>query len=290
MKDRTHELRHEAGSEDEDDDDKVVVDMKKGFMEEFFEQVEGVCVCISALAEKVEEVKRNHSAILAAPSPDQDRKAGLEELMIDIKQLANQVCSSLKGIQQSIEQEEGLRRSSADLRIRKTQHATLSRRFVCVMLEYNAVQSDYRQRCKTRILRQLEITGRNTTNDELENMLESENPAVFTTGVVMDSKMAVEAMNEIATRRDDIIKLESSIRELHHMFIDMAMLVENQGGLVNNIEWSVSSAQEFVEKAKEETKQAAVIRRGAHKKLLLIGGCVAVSLAVLITALVLGLS
>ncbi|GAA6091030.1 syntaxin-1A isoform X1 [Tachysurus ichikawai] len=65
---------------------------------------------------------------------------------------------NLSGIQQTIEQEEGQNRSSADLRIRKTQHSTLSRKFVEVMSEYNATQSSYRERCKGRIQRQLEIT------------------------------------------------------------------------------------------------------------------------------------
>ncbi|XP_041096860.1 syntaxin-1A-like, partial [Polyodon spathula] len=85
-------------------------------------------------------------------------KQELEELMTDIKKLANKVRSKLKSIEQSIEHEEGLNRSSADLRIRKTQHSTLSRKFVEVMSEYNATQSDYRERCKGRIQRQLEIS------------------------------------------------------------------------------------------------------------------------------------
>lgn len=86
-----------------------------------------------------------------------------------------------------------MNRSSADLRIRKTQvtnekplacchvfsvglpclliqnhfcsfslcfhqHSTLSRKFVEVMTEYNATQSKYRDRCKDRIQRQLEIS------------------------------------------------------------------------------------------------------------------------------------
>ncbi|CAF88905.1 unnamed protein product, partial [Tetraodon nigroviridis] len=86
-------------------------------------------------------------------------------------------------IEQSIEQEEGLNRSSADLRIRKTQHSTLSRKCVEVMTEYNTTQSKYRDRCKDRIQRQLEITGRTTTNEELEDMLESGKLAVFTDDV-----------------------------------------------------------------------------------------------------------
>lgn len=86
-------------------------------------------------------------------------------------------------IEQNIDQEEQTNKSSADLRIRKTQHSTLSRKFVEVMSEYNRTQTDYRERCKGRIQRQLEITGRTTTNEELEEMLEQGNSAVFTQGV-----------------------------------------------------------------------------------------------------------
>uniref|UniRef100_A0AAR2KIS2 Syntaxin-1A n=1 Tax=Pygocentrus nattereri TaxID=42514 RepID=A0AAR2KIS2_PYGNA len=246
---------------DTEEEEEVAVGMEKGFMDEFFEQVEEIRGFIDSLAEKVEEVKRKHSAILAAPNPDEKTKAELEELMTDIKKLANKVRSKLKSIQQTIEQEEGQNRSSADLRIRKTQHSTLSRKFVEVMSEYNATQSSYRERCKGRIQRQLEITGRKTTNEELESMLESDNPAIFTSGIIMDSNITQQAMNEIETRHNEIIKLENSIRELHDMFMDMAMLVESQGELIDNIESNVRNAQEYVEKAKEDTKAAIKVKK-----------------------------
>lgn len=41
---------------------------------------------------------------------------------------------------------------------RPPQHSTLSRKFVEVMSEYNTTQTDYRERCKGRIQRQLEIS------------------------------------------------------------------------------------------------------------------------------------
>ncbi|PKK18771.1 syntaxin 1A (brain) [Columba livia] len=219
-----------AKAKDSDDDDEVTVSVDRDrFMDEFFEQVEEIRGFIDKISENVEEVKRKHSAILASPNPDEKTKEELEELMSDIKKTANKVRSKLKSIEQSIEQEEGLNRSSADLRIRKTQHSTLSRKFVEVMSEYNATQTDYRERCKGRIQRQLEITGRTTTSEELEDMLESGNPAIFSSGIIMDSNITKQALNEIETRHSEIIKLENSIRELHDMFMDMAMLVESQG-------------------------------------------------------------
>ncbi len=70
--------------------------------------------------------------------------------------------------------------------------------------------------------------GRTTTNEELEDMLEQGNSAVFTQGIIMDTAAAKQTLADIEARHADIIKLETSIKELHDMFMDMAMLVESQ--------------------------------------------------------------
>ena len=44
----------------------------------------------------------------------------------------------------------------------------------------------------------------------------------------MDTQQAKQTLRDIEARHNDIIKLENSIRELHDMFMDMAMLVESQ--------------------------------------------------------------
>ncbi|KAB1263352.1 Syntaxin-1A [Camelus dromedarius] len=285
MKDRTQELRT-AKDSDDDDDVTVTVDRDR-FMDEFFEQVEEIRGFIDKISENVEEVKRKHSAILASPNPDEKTKEELEELMSDIKKTANKVRSKLKSIEQSIEQEEGLNRSSADLRIRKTQHSTLSRKFVEVMSEYNATQSDYRERCKGRIQRQLEITGRTTTSEELEDMLESGNPAIFASGIIMDSSISKQALSEIETRHSEIIKLENSIRELHDMFMDMAMLVESQvppalqGEMIDRIEYNVEHSVDYVERAVSDTKKAVKYQSKARrKKIMIIICCVVLGIVI----------
>lgn len=70
--------------------------------------------------------------------------------------------------------------------------------------------------------------GRTTTDEELEEMIEQGNPAVFTQGIIMETQQARQTLADIEARHADIIKLENSIRELHDMFMDMAMLVESQ--------------------------------------------------------------
>ena len=43
-----------------------------------------------------------------------------------------------------------------------------------------------------------------------------------------DTQQAKQSLADIEARHEDIIKLEKSIKELHDMFMDMAMLVESQ--------------------------------------------------------------
>uniref|UniRef100_A0A8D8TYB9 Syntaxin-1A n=1 Tax=Cacopsylla melanoneura TaxID=428564 RepID=A0A8D8TYB9_9HEMI len=286
-KDRLAALK--AAQSDDDDvgpeEVAVNVDGRDGFMDEFFAEVEEIREMIDRIQTNVEEVKKRHSAILSAPQTDEKVKQELEDLMADIKKTANKVRAKLKVIEQSIEQEEQSNKSSADLRIRKTQHSTLSRKFVEVMTEYNRTQTDYRERCKGRIQRQLEITGRTTTNDELEAMLDTGNPAVFTQGIIMETQQAKQTLADIEARHADIIKLENSIRELHDMFMDMAMLVENQGELIDNIEFHVTSAKDQVTTARGELVIAEEYQTKARKKKLFMMICLFVVIIVLIAFL-----
>ncbi|KFV47803.1 Syntaxin-2, partial [Gavia stellata] len=187
-------------------------------------------------------------------------KEELEELNEEIKKIANKIRARLKAIEQSFDQGENANRTSVDLRIRKTQHSVLAHKFVEVMTEYNETQTLFRERSKGRIQRQLEITGKTTTDEELEEMLESGNPSIFTSDVcISDSQITRQALNEIESRHKDIMKLESSIRELHEMFMDMAMFVETQ---VNE---SIQTHLHYVEHAKEETKKAVKYQSKARR-------------------------
>ena len=51
---------------------------------------------------------------------------------------------------------------------------------------------------------------------------------VFFLQIMTDTQQAKQTLADIEARHADIIKLENSIRELHDMFMDMAMLVESQ--------------------------------------------------------------
>ncbi|KAM7145058.1 syntaxin-2 isoform 3-T3 [Macrochelys suwanniensis] len=260
-------------------------------MDDFFQQVEELRNSIAKIAQNVEEVKKKHSIILSAPNPEGGTKEELEHLNEEIKQIANNIRVKLKAIKQSFDQDGNANQTSVNLRIRKTQHSVLSRKFVEVMTEYNKTQNQFRERSKGRIQRQLEITGKSTTDEELEEMLESGNPSIFISDIISDSQITRQALNEIESRHKDIMKLESSIRELHEMFMDMVMFVETQGEMINSIEKNVVNASDYVEHAKEETKKAVKYQSKARRKkwIIVIISLVLVALIALIVGLSVGI-
>uniref|UniRef100_A0A8I3P816 Syntaxin-3 n=2 Tax=Canis lupus familiaris TaxID=9615 RepID=A0A8I3P816_CANLF len=256
------EGEQEQLTQDDDAEEVEIAVDNTAFMDEFFAEIEDTRLNIDKISEHVDEAKKLYSVILSAPIPEPKTKDDLEQLTAEIKKRANNVRNKLKSMERHIEEDEV--RSSADLRIRKSQHSVLSRKFVEVMTRYNEAQVDFRERSKGRIQRQLEITGKKTTDEELEEMLESGNPAIFTSGII-DSQISKQALSEIEGRHKDIVRLESSIKELHDMFVDIAMLVENQGEMLDNIELNVLHTAEHVEKAREETKRAVKYRGQARK-------------------------
>nr|XP_012309740.1 syntaxin-3 isoform X4 [Aotus nancymaae] len=257
-------------TQDDDTDEVEIAIDNTAFMDEFFSEIEETRLNIDKISEHVEEAKKLYSIILSAPIPEPKTKDDLEQLTTEIKKRANNVRNKLKSMEKHIEEDEV--RSSADLRIRKSQHSVLSRKFVEVMTKYNEAQVDFRERSKGRIQRQLEITGKKTTDEELEEMLESGNPAIFTSGII-DSQISKQALSEIEGRHKDIVRLESSIKELHDMFMDIAMLVENQGSMIDRIENNMDQSVGFVERAVADTKKAVKYQSEARRKKIMIMIC-----------------
>uniref|UniRef100_A0A3Q2Q7W9 Syntaxin 3a n=1 Tax=Fundulus heteroclitus TaxID=8078 RepID=A0A3Q2Q7W9_FUNHE len=229
---------------------------------------ENIRTSIDKIDESVTEIKKLYSTILSAPTSDQSpewlkTQDDVETLTNEIKKSANNARNKLKSIERQLESNTD-ERASADLRIRKSQHAILAKKFVEVMTKYNEAQMDFRDKSKGRIARQLEITGKKTTDEELEEMLEGGNSAVFSAGIT-ESKINQQALNEIEARHKDIMRLESSIKELHDMFVDIAMLVENQGGMIDRIESNMDQSVGFVERAVADTKKAAKYQQEARR-------------------------
>ena len=70
----------------------------------------------------------------------------------------------------------------------------------------------------------------------------------------------------MAGKYQDVLTLEQSVAELHQMFLDFALLTEQQGELLDQIEHNVTGAADYVEEANVETHTAIEYQKKIRKK------------------------
>uniref|UniRef100_G3Q0H2 t-SNARE coiled-coil homology domain-containing protein n=2 Tax=Gasterosteus aculeatus TaxID=69293 RepID=G3Q0H2_GASAC len=234
-------------------------------MEEFFKTVGEVRSLIDNISGQAEKVEGLQAAILSTPTPDKKKKDTVELLNNEIKRNGNLVRARLKSMQDNLAVDEDRKGASVVQRIQKNQHSDLTRCFAEALRGHHTAQISFREKCKAQIQRQLEIVDKVTTDEELEEMLHRDNLSIFISDINSGALIVSRALSEIESRHQDIIRLESSIRELHDIFADTAVLLEIQGDLINNIEKNVTSAAEYVDASKAQTCEAIAYKKNPYK-------------------------
>ncbi|KAM9560322.1 syntaxin-4 isoform 1-T2 [Salvelinus alpinus] len=291
MRDRTKELGNTAEASDEDEEGRALM-IKPGTStvreekenDAFFKKVQEIREGLETLKKVVSDLENKQKTVLGVALPEDGMKRELQTLREQIKTMAMQIHKKLKIIEPKKGEDDG-KYIPINLRMQRAQHGVLSREFVELMGHCNTIQASYRDRNVERIQRQLRITGTNVTDEDLDVMLESGQTDVFTQNILIDAKATKQALNEIESRHDEILKLERSIRDLHDMFQYLAMEVEAQGEMVNRIEANVLNSTDYVQKAVVETEKAATYQNKARKKKIWIALCCAILLLILAISL-----
>ncbi|XP_051868753.1 syntaxin-11a [Pristis pectinata] len=151
--------------------------------------------------------------------------------------------------------------NAAIVRIAKAQHYTLLHAFHNAMSEYNMEEMKQRENCKIRIQRQLEIMGKDVSSNEMEEMIEQGKWDVFSGNLLSEVRGARTALSEIEQRHQELLKLESRVRDIHDLFLQMALLVEQQSETLNNIEVNVQKVQDYVGVARTQLAKAVELKR-----------------------------
>ncbi|XP_029450282.1 syntaxin-11 isoform X2 [Rhinatrema bivittatum] len=166
---------------------------------------------------------------------------------------------NLKAIGEEAETTYG--QNSATARIAQAQYVAITRAFQEAMSEYNEAEMGQRENCKIRIQRQLEIMGKEISGNQIEDMIEQGKWDVFSENLLVDVKGARAALSEIETRHKELLKLELRIKDVHDLFLQMALLVEEQAETLNIIELNVLKVQDYVAEATVQVKKAAEYKK-----------------------------
>ncbi|XP_074472146.1 syntaxin-11-like [Sebastes fasciatus] len=215
---------------------------------------------ISLLHLKVERLSINNERFGTSMRRLTLLKKDSDAIARGIQQHGGAVHARLKALgKESSQLEEKDGPHSAVSRIARTQYDTLTRGFHEVMSDYNKAEEMQRTACRGRIQRQASILGTEINDNQLDVMVDKggEGWAELSQSLqIPGARSCRMALCELKGRHKELVELEVRMKEVHELFLDMAVLVEDQGYMLNNIEANVCGTQEYIDKINVHIKRA----------------------------------
>lgn len=248
----------------------------------FLSHVENLLSDIEQIRGITEKIALNHAVILASFDNNAAKQENMH-YMENVKTLARKVHNALKALKQTLDLANEEEKKNTEFRVKKAQYNTVSHRFTETMAEYNSTQEAYQEKSKEQIRRQMQFTGKLVTESELDTLLERNDLLK----PLLGTDALKSAQTEVEARQKEIQLLEQNILELRDMFYDIALLVDEQGDVVDRISDQVEQAATYVQRGGEQLQQAVVYKQNNRRlKLCILFIVLAVVFAVIIAAVI----
>lgn len=246
----------------------------RGFMEGFFDKVNEVKKDIDAIKKACTDLDTltQQATLTSSATAEADAKAQINNTIAR----TNKRVARVKGLLQSMREEtdalkkDPSRAKPSEVRVRENLQNTLTRKFVDLAKDYQNRQNKYKTSVKKKAERQILAVKPGATEEELTAVFEQEDGVqrVMEAAILQqgDPVEVTHVLEEVKGTYHDVRRLEASILELHKMFMDLALLVDRQGEMLDQIEYQVKSAADYVRDANTDIETAITSAKSIRKR------------------------
>jgi len=243
------------------------------YMDAFFKDVDNIKDDIEAVKGATKRVGEISEAAIMSTSTAKE-----EQLSQELKPLieaTNKRAKRTKNLLALLKEENAKLKGEdavkdSDMRIRENLCNTLTRKFIDEMKLYQQSQQKYKSDIRKKVKRQVQIVQPDATDADIDAVMRSENGRedLYKERILAGrvNSQITGTYAKVAGKYQDVLTLEASVAELHQMFLDFALLTEQQGELIDQIEFQVRSAGDYVEAANVEVFQAIEYQKSSRKK------------------------
>ncbi|KVI00040.1 syntaxin-121-like [Cynara cardunculus var. scolymus] len=127
------------------------------------------------------------------------------------------------------------------------------------------------------------VTGENPDEATVDNLISTGQSETFLQKAIQEQGrgQVMETVLEIQERHDAVTVIERNLKELHQVFMDMAVLVEHQGEQLDDIESHVNRANSYVTRGTNQLVEARKKQKNTRK-----WTCFAILLLLIIIAII----
>ncbi|XP_019457497.1 PREDICTED: syntaxin-132-like, partial [Lupinus angustifolius] len=127
------------------------------------------------------------------------------------------------------------------------------------------------------------VTGTRPDDETIDHLIETGNgEQIFQQAILEAGRgQVVSTVEEIQERHDAVKEIEKKLLDLHQIYLDMAVLVDAQGEILDNIESQVNNAVDHVQRGTSALQSAKKLQKNSRKWM-----CIAIIILLIIVAVI----
>ncbi|KAF8099031.1 hypothetical protein N665_0254s0032 [Sinapis alba] len=258
-------------------------------LEDFFKKVQDIdkqYEKLNKLLKKLQAAHEESKAVTKAPA----MKAIKKKMEKDVDEVGS-IARFIKGKLEELDRENlanrqkpGCAKGSGVDRSRTATTLSLKKKFKDKMAEFQVlrenIQQEYREVVDRRIYT---VTGERADEDTIDELIETGNSEqIFQKAIQEQGRgQVMDTLAEIQERHDAVRDLEKKLLDLQQIFLDMAVLVDAQGEMLDNIESQVSNAVDHVQSGNTALQRAKSLQKSSRKWM-----CIAIIILLIVVAVI----
>ncbi|XP_010423138.1 PREDICTED: syntaxin-132 [Camelina sativa] len=258
-------------------------------LEDFFKKVQDIDKQydkLDKLLKKLQAAHEESKAVTKAPA----MKAIKKKMEKDVDEVGS-IARFIKGKLEELDRENlanrqkpGCGKGSGVDRSRTATTLSLTKKLKDKMAEFQVLRANIQQEYRDVVDRRIyTVTGERADEDTIDEMIETGNSEqIFQKAIQEQGRgQVMDTLAEIQERHDAVRDLEKKLLDLQQIFLDMAVLVDAQGEMLDNIESQVSSAVDHVQSGNTALQRAKSLQKNSRKWM-----CIAIIILLIVVAVI----
>ncbi|KAK9699308.1 hypothetical protein RND81_08G166400 [Saponaria officinalis] len=241
---------------------------------------------INILLRKLQDAHEESKSVTKAAAM-KSIKQRMEKDVDEVQKIARLIKTKIEDLDKdnlSSLQKPGCGKGTAIERARTTQTVQLKKKLRDKMAEFQKlrenVQQEYREVVERRVYT---VTGQRADEETVDRLIETGNSEqIFQKAIQEQGRgQVMDTLAEIQERHDAVRDVERKLLELQQIFLDMAVLVDAQGDVLDNIELQVKNAVDHVNSGNTALQKAKSLQKNSRKWM-----CIAIIILLIIVAVI----
>ncbi|XP_031391754.1 syntaxin-132-like [Punica granatum] len=258
-------------------------------LESFFKKVteiEKQIGKLNNLLKKLQDAHEDSKAITKAAAM-KAIKQRMEKEVDEVGKVARSIKSKIEEIDRenlTNRQKPGCGKGTAVDRSRTATTIALKKKFKDKMAEFQVLRENIQQENREVVERRVyTVTGTRADEETIDRLIETgDSEQIFQKAIQEQGRgQIMDTVAEIQERHDAVRDLERKLLGLQQIFLDMAVLVDAQGDMLDNIETQVSSAVDHVQSGNTALQRAKSLQKNSRKWM-----CIAIIILLIIVVII----